>query len=134
MKTINEIRHENYLRFSELFPDIMSGRHQSEQYESKLDIFDPISLENTIEYGDSVYIMSAYRLNGDLIFAPCITAVFDRENQTLTAKACEESLIGRYDVYEENSEEQQACDERLYDWLGQMEKMQLVLTAKSEGE
>ncbi|MCQ2419939.1 MAG: YodL domain-containing protein [Clostridia bacterium] len=72
---------ELYKLLSEMYPQIISGEHSHEHYESETDNgYEPLSIEMI---GDDLYsFMTYYIQNGDLMRDPDITFMLDHEEKT----------------------------------------------------
>lgn len=70
-----------YEKFTEMFPDIISGEHTHEHYGNAGDALEPLSVDHL---GSNVYgLMTYYVQNGDLMRDPDFTFELDHKNKTL---------------------------------------------------
>jgi len=84
----NTIEHQNYIKLTELFPQIASGEYKYLRLESE--IMEPLSLEWIND--NKLSMMHTYTMNGDLMYDPMIVLEMNRETQTATAVEFEQSM------------------------------------------
>jgi len=90
-----------YDKFSELFPQAMSGEYSYLRLEAG-DGFMPLSLE---WIGDNqLSVMHTYTLNGDLCYDPMVVYEVDSDAKTMTAVSFEQSIPPIYQVVDEGGD------------------------------
>ena len=122
--TVDSLEHDNYLKFDELFTDMLNGKVTYKRFAFDSDIFEPLS----IQYigNDCFSIMHTFVQNGDLMRDPDIVVKVNKENQTLSAVSYENSSLG---IYEELTEPDKIkeCNTFLKTWLKNIEQQKQPL-------
>lgn len=124
MPVDNDVEHNMYSKFAELFPDIISGEHKYEHYESPT--HEPLSID---KIGENTYsVMQSYTQNGDIMYDPDVVIQVDTDNQTIHAVSYEQSGLGVYQEFEPGTAAQKDCHKFVEQWLNDMDGMNFELT------
>jgi hypothetical protein len=102
MKTVEKqdktLNNRLYDKFTELFPEFMSGKYQHLRLKSPG--LEPLSLEWIDK--NSISVMHKYVQNGDLMYDPMVTFAVDRGAKTMTAAEFQQSAPPLYQQKQDN--------------------------------
>lgn len=100
-KIVKTRENKLYEKFSELYPQIMSGEYSYLKLEASA--YEPLSIE--IIGDNRISIMHTYTMNGDLMYDPMMTFYINHDKQTMSAHEFEQSMPPMYQrVTEKNND------------------------------
>jgi len=82
-------KNQNYKKFAELFPAVMSGEYSYLRLEAGKGMM-PLSVEWVDKY--HISIMHTYKMNGDLMYDPMMTFEIDSEAGSMRATEFQQSM------------------------------------------